>query len=105
MIEPVEKRTRLLLELENLIGNECYNQNIQNHGPGGVFESAGRHIRYPITFIGADGTKLKRKLVERNLSSEIAKTGYYAFGANQLQIMRGLEKVLEYLEKHHELKV
>ena len=33
-----EKRKRLLIELEDIVGNEFYNANIQNWGPGGVFE-------------------------------------------------------------------
>jgi hypothetical protein len=54
-------RSLLLLELESIIGNECYNANIQNWGPNGVFEGEGREFRYPITFIDSDGKKDKRK--------------------------------------------
>jgi hypothetical protein len=28
---------------------------------------------------------------------------YYAFGSNQLDVMSGLGKILQYLEKHHGL--
>lgn len=28
----------LLIKMEQIIGNECYNGNIQNYGPGGVWE-------------------------------------------------------------------
>ncbi len=31
-----EKRKELLIKLEFLIGNECYNSNIQNYGHGGI---------------------------------------------------------------------
>lgn len=100
-----EKRKRLLLELEDIIGNECYNANIQNWGPHGVFEGEGREFRYPLTFIDGQGHKLKRKVVDGSIPSEVAVTGYYAFGANQLQIIRALDKVVTYLEKYHNLKI
>jgi hypothetical protein len=95
MNDPSAARTRLLLELENLIGKECYNQNIQNWGPNGAFYGEGREFRYPVTFIGPDGQLIKRRSVDTTIPATIAKTGYYAFGANQLQIIRGLEKVVE----------
>ena len=103
MDNPSEKRKTLLLELENIIGNECYNQNTQNWGPHGVFEGEGRELRYPITFVGADGIKLKRKSVDDSIPSAIAITGHYAFGANHLQIIRALNKVVAYLEEHYNL--
>jgi hypothetical protein len=98
-------RMRLLLELENLVGNECYNANIQNWGPHGVFEGEGREFRYPITFIDSEGKKDKRRYTDANIPAEMAITGYYAFGANQLQIIRALDKVVEYLERKNNLKI
>ena len=65
-----EKRKRLLLELENLIGNECYNANIQNWGPHGVFEGEGREFRYPITFIDSEGKKDKRRSTDATIPAE-----------------------------------
>ena len=99
-----EKRKRLLLELEDLIGNECYNANIQNWGSHGVFEGEGREFRYPITFIDSEGKKDKRRSTDATIPVEKAITGYYAFGANQLQIIRALDKVVAYLERKHNLK-
>lgn len=98
-------RMQLLLELENIIGNECYNANIQNWGPYGVFEGEGREFRYPITFIDAQGQKVKRRYMDPSLPAETAITGYYAFGANQLQIIRALNKLVSYLEQHKNLKI
>ena len=49
-----EKRKRLLIELEEIVGNEFYNANIQNWGPGGVFEGGGRGFRYAVTFQDKD---------------------------------------------------
>lgn len=100
-----KKRAQLLLELESLVGSECYNGNIQNWGPGGVFEGEGREFRYPITFTGESGNKLKKSYKDLSLPPASAVTGYYAFGANQLHIMRGLDRVLRYLEEHHDLKL
>ena len=99
-----EDRKRLLLVLEDIIGNECYNAKIQNWGPHGVFEGEGREFRYPVTFIDGQGNKIKRKKADANIPTDVAVTGYYAFGANQLQIIRALDKVITYLEKHHGLK-
>jgi hypothetical protein len=100
-----KERTRLLLELEGIVGNECYNANIQNWGPNGVFEGEGREFRYPITFIDPRGNGIKRRHTDTSLPAETAITGYYAFGANQLQIIRALDKVLAYLERHKNLKL
>jgi hypothetical protein len=96
---------KLLLQLEDLIGNECYNGNIQNWGPGGEYEGEGREFRYPITFVDAKGDKVKRKHADMQLEGSVAKTGYYAFGANQLHIIQGLDKVLKYLEQNCGLKI
>lgn len=100
-----EKRRHLLLELEDIIGSECYNQNIQNWGPNGVFEGEGREFRYPITFIGSDGNKIKRRNVDNTIPAAVAITGYYAFGANQLQIIRALDKIVAVLEQQYKFTV
>lgn len=100
-----KRRAQLLLELENLVGNECYNGSIQNWGSGGVFEGEGREFRYPITFINELGEKTKKRWKDTSLSPPAVQTGYYAFGANQLHIIRGLDRVLKYLEEHHGLKL
>ena len=100
-----KKRMRLLLELENLVGQECYNANIQNWGPGGTFEGEGRDFRYPVTFVNEEGGKLKRRYVDHSLPVSTAQSGHYAFGANQLHIIRGLEKVVSYIENKYGLKI
>lgn len=99
-----KKRLELLMKLERIVGNECYNANTQNWGPGGKFEGKGREFRYPLTVIGKDGTKTKLKPGER-LSTDVAATGHYAFGANQLHIIKALDQVLSYLEENHQLKL
>jgi hypothetical protein len=44
-----KKRIDLLVELERIIGNETYNGNIQNWGPGGEYYGEGREFRYPLS--------------------------------------------------------
>lgn len=57
-----KKRLALIRDLDAIIGNECYNANIQNWGPNGTFYGTGREFRYPITFTDRDnGGELKRR--------------------------------------------
>ena len=98
-IDPVKN---ILIDMENIIGDSCYNGNIQNYGAYGVYEGEGREFRYPVTFL-VDGKKDKHWLVPSNINSEDLMTGYYAFGANRLRIYRALYHVLKYLEKNYGL--
>ncbi len=98
-------RKALLIELELIIGNLCYNANTQNRGPGGILESEGREFRYPITFRENDGRKTRKYRVDKDIHSDTILTGYYAFGANQLHIMKGLDEVLDHLESLYALKI
>jgi hypothetical protein len=100
-----ETRRALLARLEQLVGDECYNGNIQNWGPGGVFEGEGRNFRYPITFRDATGSKVKRWSPDNTIPDQMFKGGYYAFGANELHIISALERVLTHLEAHYGLKI
>ncbi|RWC40547.1 MAG: hypothetical protein EOS28_23240 [Mesorhizobium sp.] len=100
-----KKRAKLLADLEYLVGNNCYNGSIQNWGPGGTFEGEGRGFRYPLTVIGDNGGKIKRRYRADDVAPKQLITGYYAFGANQLQIVLALEEVLQHLEKNYGLKL
>ena len=100
----IEKK-KLLIKLESIIGNSCYNGNIQNWGPNYEQYHDGRGIRYPITFLGESNNKEKVKTVPPDMSFDKMKTGYYAFGANRLSIMSSLAEIIEYLEKNHNLKL
>lgn len=105
----------LLHDLEFEIGNECYNRNIQNYGPGGEWEGEGREFRYPIRFINKSGEIEKYKgrfpytqssdgeLAYCILGEERYSSAHYAFGANQLHILRGIRKILENLENRFHL--
>lgn len=100
-------RRRLLLQLENIVGNECYNASIENYGPGGTREAPGRSIRYPLTIRAVDGqkTKVREAFVPASATDDMVRSGYYAFGANQLDVMSGLEKILQFLEKEHGFRI
>jgi hypothetical protein len=89
--------TPLLLKMERIIGNECYNGNIQNYGAGGVWEGEGRAFRYPVTFV-RDGKDSKSPTVPSDIAPEVLMTGHYKFGANELCIFRALVKVIEMIE-------
>lgn len=99
------KRASLIRELERIVGSETFNSKTQNYGPGGTFEGEGRDYRYPATFTNEAGEKIKPKPPYSTLPIEVQMTGRYSFGANELHIMRALEKALQYLEKNHGLKV
>lgn len=108
MQKPLSKaRRQLLVQLESILGNECYNASIQNYGPGGVREAAGRNFRYPVTLRAADGStkKIRTPMVPSTATDEMVRGAYYAFGANQLDVMSALEKVIGHLERHHGLIV
>lgn len=109
--ERSDKFYSFLHEIEYEIGSECYNGNIQNYGPGGEWEGEGRDFRYPVTFINSKGEKEKYKgtfpytLTSKGdygycqLGSKRYNSAYYAFGANQLYILRGVKHALEHIEK------
>ena len=102
-------RLQLLLQMESIVGAQCVNANTLNWGPNGVLLGEGRRFRYPVTFIEAGGVKRKRSYSEANVPNDIplasAMSGYYAFGANQLQIVSALNRVLGHLEQNHNFQM
>lgn len=100
-IDPIR---RLLIELEEIVGSECYNGNIQNYGSWGELESEGRKFRYPVKFYTSSGER-KQWAVSRDTLSEELITGHYAFGANELNIYRALYKVVMHLRENYGLKI
>lgn len=100
-IDPIKT---LLIELEQIFGNECYNGNIQNYGSWGELESEGRQFRYPVKFYTGSGES-KKWVVSPDTPSEELITGYYAFGANELNIYRALYKAVSHLREKYGLKV
>ena len=100
-IDPIRN---LLIELEEIVGNECYNGNIQNYSSWGELDSEGRSFRYPVKFSNGRN-EYKRWKVTNDIPGEDLITGYYAFGANELGIYRALYKVLKHLEKNFQFKL
>lgn len=100
------QKARLLAELESLVRQNCYNDHIQNWGPGGVYEGEGRKFPYPLTIISGTGEPLKiRHQAATGFAPEILATGHYAFGANQLHIITALDDVVRHLEDNYDLKL
>lgn len=100
-IEPIKD---ILIAIEDIIGNSCYNDNIQNYSSWGELESVGRSFRYPVKFSNGEN-EYKRRSVSKDIPAEDLMTGHYAFGANQLNIYRAIYKALKYLEKEHEFVI
>jgi len=100
-IDPIKV---LLIELENIVGNEFYNKNIQNYSRWGELESEGRSYRYPVTFNNGV-SNYKTRNVFKDIPSEDLITGYYACGANDISIYRALNKVLRHLVENYGLKL
>lgn len=100
-------RRKLLVRLESILGNECYNGSIQNYGPGGVREGDGRGFRYPLTvrIENNEKTKIREVSIPSTIPNEALLSGYYSFGANQLDVMTGLNKIIDHLERHYGLVV
>lgn len=93
-------RRKLLIALESIIGNEFYNPSIQNYGPGGIREPDGRALRYPLTLQRPDGEteKIRNYSIPEEIGDEMLRSGYYKFGANQLDVMKALDRILTHLE-------
>lgn len=94
----------LLTRMESIIGDECYNDNIQNYSSWGVWEGEGRSFRYPVTVLRNCETEKRRTRFD-DLQPEELITGHYRFGANELSIYRALVKIIDMLEADYGLKV
>lgn len=92
---------QILRKMENIVGSECYNDNIQNYSSWGEWESAGRGFRYPVMIYDQFGPDRKVTTVPANTSAEALIRGYYKFGANELNIFRALVKIIEMLENDY----
>lgn len=93
----------LLIAMERIIGNECYNSNIQNYSAGGVWEGEGRSFRYPVEFANGDEI-IKRRLVA-DIAPEVLITGRYRFGSNELGVFRALAKIVDMIEQDYGVRL
>ena len=94
-----KKTIQLICDLENIIGDECYNPNSYD---GWTLEE-GLAYRYPVTYTDSKGEECKSKYHAHYINKENLKTMHYKFGSNYLFIGIGLQNVLEYLENKYGL--
>lgn len=90
---------KLICELEQIIGDECYNPNSFD---GWTLEE-GRAFRYPVTYTDKDNEEQKCRWMITDMDKNRINTMRYKFGSNQLFIGLGIRKVLEQLEKKYDL--
>lgn len=98
----LEQKREVFVEIERIIGNSCYNGNIQNYSSWGVLESEGREFRYPLTYHDERGSH-KCYTVSKDVPMKALLTGHYAFGANQLYIFEAIQRIVSYLEAEYGL--
>lgn len=99
--EQVGPIRELSVRMEAIIGQECYNGNIQNYSSWGEWDGEGRSFRYPVTFFRKGGEE-KRKSTTADLEHDELITGHYKFGANELSIYRALMKIVDMLETEYD---
>jgi hypothetical protein len=99
--EQVGPIRELLVRMETIVGQECYNGNIQNYSSWGEWDGEGRSFRYPVTFVRR-GEEEKRKSKTADLEHDELVTGHYKFGANELSIYRALMKIVNMLETEYD---
>lgn len=94
----------LYIDIENIIGGECYHDSIQNYWRWGELLDEGRFFKYPFKYY-KDGKKIDIKTyrIQKWMTTEEILSIYYLFGKNQLFIGRGIFRVLEYLENRYDL--
>ena len=104
-----ENTIRLIYDLEYLLGKECYNPNSYD----GFTGEEGCAFRYPLSFKSAPTITHEQKTKE-SLNSAwnqiIVKPNYYVvssmkykFGSNHLFVGKGIENILNELEKRYNL--
>jgi len=103
--EMSEATKQLLAKLEDIIGNSCYNTSAKNFAGRDELDD-GRWIRYPITVqYNGKPEQFRRKLPPSVLAKDDFLRARYVAGVNHFYVVQGLFEVLQYLEKHHGLKL
>ena len=98
----INKLIQPIVDLENLIGNQCYNSNIQNYR-WGEWVGDGREFKYPIKYLCRDGSLKKEKYMKKDFNADEIMSAFYPFGANDLYIGKSIFKLLDYLENRYGL--
>ena len=99
--------SRIVAELEYLIGSECYNPNSYD----GWNDIEGCAFRYPVQFPMGEGEfeRVKSRITNHYFVSDndITPTAVtymkYKFGSNELFVGRGIINILEFLEKRYNI--
>lgn len=95
-----KKTINLICELEEIIGDECYNPNSYD---GWTLEE-GCSFRYPVTYNDKDGEEHKAKYnLKESINKDNLHTMRYKFGSNNLFIGSAVRKVLERLEREYDI--
>ena len=92
-----KKTVELVCELEEIIGDSCYNPDSLN---GWTLEE-GCSFRYPVTYDGSDGAEHKTRWIITDMDKSRLNSVRYKFGANNLFIGKAVVKVLERLEQKY----
>ena len=106
MPQPIsEKRKALLREMISIV-SEVYNDYVQNYGPGGIYEGAGRHFSYPTRLppvpqeVAEQGHTAIQQWADDHLMMR-----YFAFGANQMPVYSHMNAILTMLEERYGLDI
>lgn len=86
--------TKLICELEFIIGNKCYNPNSLN----GYTLEEGLEYRYPVSYVDKEGNDTRTRGAIRSIKKDDIDTIRYKFGSNHLYIGAAIVNVLEHLE-------
>ena len=91
--------TDLICELEQIIGNQCYNPNSLN----GYTLEEGLEFRYPVWYENKEGYDTKTSYRIRDIDKSKIGTIRYKFGSNHLYIGEAIVNTLEHLERKYGL--
>ena len=94
---------RLISELEEKIGNSCYNPNSYD----GWREEYGAEFRYPVWYKKSSNAEEEKTnwLIPVNLSPKMISSIYYKFGSNHLLIGSGLVRLLQMIETRYGISI
>ena len=63
------------------------------------------YFQYEWTVSDGSKQKVSSGTIPDSVSDDALRSGYYAFGANQLDVISALDRMLKYLEQHHDLVI
>lgn len=89
----------LICELEQTVGNQCYNPNSLN----GYTWEEGCEFRYPVSYCNVEGDECRTRGKISTIDKNGVDTIRYKFGSNHLYIGNALVKILEHLEEKYEI--